>query len=775
MKFDSNQSRALKLALVMMVGLTATVQADEDGKKLRDKQPPVFGPIIKGDEAKALMQSDNGPFAAKNIELLSWIPLNNFAGNNTSAADMWGYVSPGGQEYAIIGLENGYGFVRVTDPANPVIVGFINGPSSLWHDVTVVGQYAYGASEGGSGIQVINLTNIDAGQVTLVKNWQANGYSSTHTLLSNDKTKFLYSCGSNIANGGLVPIDVSDPINPKFVLNGSGQPIAWTTHYVHECQVVSYETGPYAGKEIAFLYTGGPFNGNNLTGLDIVDVTNKTNLVKLSSLKYPGVQFSHQGWLTEDKKYLYQNDELDEGNSIGVTTTRIFDVSNLSAPVLVKTFTNNNTAIDHNLYTKGNFLYCSNYRSGLRIWDIANPILPKEVGWIDTWVPDDAPQFNGAWGNYPYFNSGAIGISDLEKGLIMVKYFPGSLSLQFVGSAPIQLAPNVATPITISITEDLINVVPSSVALNVSVNGGAFQAFPMNASGPLQFSGAIPSASCFDSVSYYVSAQSTDGRTWTAPDTAPATTIKAQVFTSQTVAFADDMQTNKGWTSGAPGDTATTGKWNRVDPQGTTAQPEDDHTPAPGTICWVTDGNAGSNAGDFDVDNGFTTLLTPIFDLAGKSNTKVSYWRWYSNSAGGNPNADTFRVSISNNGGSTWVPVETVGPSGPETGGGWFFKEFDPATLIPLTANMRMRFIAEDIGGASLVEAAVDDFNVAAVACEATSCYADCDGSGTLNIDDFICFQTNFALGDLAADCDASGNLNIDDFICFQTTFALGC
>jgi hypothetical protein len=56
-----------------------------------------------------------------------------------------------------------------------------------------------------------------------------------------------------------------------------------------------------------------------------------------------------------------------------------------------------------------------------------------------------------------------------------------------------------------------------------------------------------------------------------------------------------------------------------------------------------------------------------------------------------------------------------------------------------------------------------------------TACYPDCDSSGALNIDDFICFQTFFAIGDTYADCDSSGNLNIDDFICFQTFFALGC
>jgi len=55
------------------------------------------------------------------------------------------------------------------------------------------------------------------------------------------------------------------------------------------------------------------------------------------------------------------------------------------------------------------------------------------------------------------------------------------------------------------------------------------------------------------------------------------------------------------------------------------------------------------------------------------------------------------------------------------------------------------------------------------------TCFPDCDASGTLGIDDFICFQTQFALGDPGADCDASGTLGIDDFICFQTLFALGC
>ncbi len=54
-------------------------------------------------------------------------------------------------------------------------------------------------------------------------------------------------------------------------------------------------------------------------------------------------------------------------------------------------------------------------------------------------------------------------------------------------------------------------------------------------------------------------------------------------------------------------------------------------------------------------------------------------------------------------------------------------------------------------------------------------CYPDCDGSGSLGLDDFLCFRARFAQGDPQADCDASGTLNVNDYICFQTKFALGC
>ncbi|MFM9995994.1 MAG: M12 family metallo-peptidase [Phycisphaerales bacterium] len=54
-------------------------------------------------------------------------------------------------------------------------------------------------------------------------------------------------------------------------------------------------------------------------------------------------------------------------------------------------------------------------------------------------------------------------------------------------------------------------------------------------------------------------------------------------------------------------------------------------------------------------------------------------------------------------------------------------------------------------------------------------CYPDCNGSGTLTVADFGCFQGKYVLGDLYADCNTSGTLTVADFGCFQGKYVLGC
>lgn len=54
-------------------------------------------------------------------------------------------------------------------------------------------------------------------------------------------------------------------------------------------------------------------------------------------------------------------------------------------------------------------------------------------------------------------------------------------------------------------------------------------------------------------------------------------------------------------------------------------------------------------------------------------------------------------------------------------------------------------------------------------------CSVDVDQDGEPTVDDFIAFQTFFALGDMTADFDQNGVLSVDDFIVFQSVFAFGC
>jgi hypothetical protein len=169
----------------------------------------------------------------------------------------------------------------------------------------------------------------------------------------------------------------------------------------------------------------------------------------------------------------------------------------------------------------------------------------------------------------------------------------------------------------------------------------------------------------------------------------------------------DDVELDLGWTKGAPGDTATTGKWVRGDPIGTSnagqpCNPEDDATPAPGVQCMVT-GNGGGAAGNDDVDNGFTTLISPSFDLSGVGPATISYARWFANLT--NPD-DGFAIAISNDDGQSWTPLETVAL----TQNSWTRPSFEIG--VPQTAKMRLRFTASDLGSASLVEAAIDDLEV---------------------------------------------------------------
>lgn len=757
---------------VGVLGLAASALAHPDDPKVLDKLPRYEGPgwsaARAGREDGVVSNAAALGFASQGVQLRSWLSLSDF-GSFSSANDCWGYTSPSGREYAIIGLNSATAFVEITDPDDPQIVAMLSGPNSMWRDIKVYQNFAYSVSEGGNGIQVFSLAQIDSGIVTLVNTVTTGGGVATHNVAINEASGYLYRCGggsngirayrlTNFPEGGA---------NPQYVG-------AWSTKYVHDVQVVSYTEGPYAGREIAFCCSG--FNGGFVeTGLTILDVTNKANMVVLGELIYPQGAYSHQGWLTADRQHFLLDDELDGQTNGSPSRTHVIDVSDLSNPTYQGFFTNGNTAATHNLYTRDNLMFAANYRSGLRVFDISDPFNGEEIAFFDTFPDSDSANFNGLWSNYPYFPSGTVIGSDIERGLFVWTIDLPPFAMALVEGEPSLISPGGdAVAVSIEPARDG-SIEPGSPTLFYSVDGGEYQSSPMvHVSGAI-YHAVFPALPCLSEVSWYVSAAETGGGVQTLPHGAPGEVFQSVVASGRGTLFVDEMEVDGGWVSGEPDDDATSGHWVRVVPIGTAAQPGQDHTPD-GEFCWVTgQGSVGGSVGEADVDNGKTTLTSPVMsalsDDPNAGDAYLVYHRWYSNNMGANPGVDSMPVLISNDDGASWVELELV----TENAGAWVKRAYRIADFVTPTATMRVRFVARDIGPQAVVEAAVDDVEIYFFACETGQpLFGDLDGSCTVDADDLGILLGAFgssAVGDLNGD----GTTDADDLGLMLGAFGSSC
>jgi len=374
-----------------------------------------------------------GQFECGNVDLLSFMTVSDLGGSSgVNTNDLWGWVDPEtNREYAIVGRTNGTSFVDITDPANPILIGDLpltEGASpSSWRDIKVHANHAFIVADnaGPHGMQVFDLTRLREdydGPALFTEDAHYDRVASSHNIVINEDTGFAYIVGSGdggeTCGGGLHMVNIQIPTAPEFVgcfadVNTGRQ----RTGYSHDAQCVIYE-GPdndYQGHEICF--------NSNETALSISDVTDKETPVAISVAEYPNVAYTHQGWLTEDFEYFYMNDELDElQEKVIGTRTLIWDVSDLDDPLLVGEFLSENLSSDHNLYIKGDVMYQSNYRSGLRIFDISDRTNPVLTGFFDTFpLGSDKPGFDGSWSNYPFFPSGTIIVSSMGEGLFILK------------------------------------------------------------------------------------------------------------------------------------------------------------------------------------------------------------------------------------------------------------------------------------------------------------------------------------------------------------------
>tara|TARA_A100000171_G_C2140315_1_gene154839 strand:+ start:11150 stop:13066 length:1917 start_codon:yes stop_codon:yes gene_type:complete len=357
-----------------------------------------------------------GPYPCNGYDLQSAINLGTMSAN--AGNDSWGWTDPAnGNEYALVGLDNGTAFINISNPTSPVYLGKLptHTSSSTWRDIKVYNNHAFVVSEaGGHGMQVFDLTRlrtVTSPPVTFTEDAHFGGFGSAHNIVINEETGYAYPVGANDFNGGPIFINIQNPLNPVQE-GGYGM-----DSYSHDAQIVTY-CGPdpdYNGREILI--------GSNEDEVIIADITDKSNPVGISSITYPNTSYTHQGWFTEDQSFFILGDEIDELDNGFNTRNIVFDLTDLDNPSLSFEYTGPTEAIDHNGYTRGTKFYMANYRAGLRvidITDIANGTMTEE-GFFDSYPNNNNASFSGAWSVYPYFESGNIVISDINRGFLLVK------------------------------------------------------------------------------------------------------------------------------------------------------------------------------------------------------------------------------------------------------------------------------------------------------------------------------------------------------------------
>jgi choice-of-anchor B domain-containing protein len=369
---------------------------------------------------EAVTDCENGfadIFPCANVDLLAHLPLNQIGGGTGN--DIWGWFDRvERREYALVGRSNGVAVVDVSDPENPVYLANMptHASSSAWRDIKVYKDHAFVVADfaGNHGMQVFDLADVRSitnPPVTLTEAAHYPGFSRAHNIAINEVSGYAYAVGSNTCSGGLHMIDIREPLNPTFAgcFADDG--------YTHDVQCVYYK-GPdldYRFKEICFA--------SNEDTVTIVDVSDKSNPVMLSRNGYQGSRYTHQGWLSRNQDYFLHDDELDERDLGHATRTYIWDISDLQNPGAPQVFTAAGNSIDHNQYIRGRFSFQANYRRGLRILNLVNPGAGNlvEVAYFDTYPEADGNNFDGAWSVYPYFTSRIALVSDINRGLFVLK------------------------------------------------------------------------------------------------------------------------------------------------------------------------------------------------------------------------------------------------------------------------------------------------------------------------------------------------------------------
>jgi hypothetical protein len=361
-------------------------------------------------------------------------------------------------------------------------------------------------------------------------------------------------------------------------------------------------------------------------------------------------------------------------------------------------------------------------------------------------VADDQASVQVRWGmgptdtnlTYPGWN-----LDDVQ--IIALGGTPPALSILLPGGTPESVPPATPTPISVQIVDGGEVYVPGTGLLHYRYDGGNWQTTPLTLINGNLYEAMLSAAACTDTPEFYFSAQGDQGTVVYHPKGAPNQWHATEVGTL-TMVMDDDFETNTGWTAINLG--ATSGDWERGVPVN---DPSWDYDPASdydgSGQCYLTENQFGNT----DVDNGAVRLDSPLMDFsAGGVTISYAYYLRLTNSDG----SDRLLVQISSNGASG--PFVEIARHDTDGGLSWRLHTITEADLqaagVSLTANMQMRFTANDGGTQSIVEAGLDAFKVSSFSCVPPAVGACCytDGSCAMTAET-ACSGTWMGLG---TNCD---------------------
>ena len=317
--------------------------------------------------------------AAKNATLLS-----RFDPSGNTYNDVWGYVDPTGREYAILGTTRGTYIVNCTDPTNPRQVAYFSGPSSTWRDMRTYRHYAYVVTEGGGGVQIIDLA--DPENPRMVQTWGASIFRNAHNVAIDTGTGTLYPCGTN--NGTPIIDIATDPENPSLI----GR---YTSSYVHDLCV-----------QDGYAHLGEISSGR----YRILDISNPANPSVSGNLS---VSSCHNAWPSRDGQVAVATSERTGG------AMTVIDISNKRLPIRVGTFRTGSSGTSiHNAFILDRVSHAAYYSEGYQAVDVSDAANPVRVAYYDT--SSSTSGFSGSWGCYPFQPSGIVYMSDFQNGLHLI-------------------------------------------------------------------------------------------------------------------------------------------------------------------------------------------------------------------------------------------------------------------------------------------------------------------------------------------------------------------